>query len=232
MTRILASAVLTYQQETESLLYVVAPALVLGPIAGLTATSSLLAALVALPLLALLYLVTYAASVRAAGLVVGHLSPEPTKAYAATWTKMRGVMRLAAPGMLMLAAVAGSALFIADSGQPGAALILSGFGGATFFVWAVRHAYDLPLLLVHELDTRDVFRTGLSIFRASVGWNLLFVTTLTLPLLLAALAAWGLAVATSPPLGAAVFAFALAAWLPLPAFSLTAACASMVDPAD
>ena len=58
-------------------------------------------------------------------------------------------------------------------------------------------------------------------------WTFLLVAVLSSPLLLAALLAWGMAVAAGPALGGAAFCLGIAVWLPLFAVGLTNACAQL-----
>jgi len=229
MRQILEEAILTYWQEAMSLLTLVAPAILVGPIVVLLAASGLPIALITLPLLLLLYLAAYAACVRAAGFVLRNLAPDPVLSYQDVLATAPELLRLIAPGGLLLAVVAGSAFVIHDQGAALVALEVAVLGAGVFLFWWARHAYDQPLLLVYEVETPEAHRVGSLLARGGLGWTLSLLGAVSVPLLVAGLVSWGLAVAVTGPFGGALFAMALALWLPVPALSLTSACARLVD---
>jgi hypothetical protein len=228
MRKILEDALITYRQEASNLLIFVGPAVVVGPIAVLIAASGLPAALAMLPVFLLLYLATYAACVRAAASVLHNLSPDPGMAYLEVLSGAPYVLRAAAPGAALLAGVAGVALVLGDLVAPLLGLAVAWLGGGGVLLWLARHAYDQPLILAHGLRTDDVARAGEQLAEDGFLWTLTLLTVVALPLLLAGLLAWGLAAVVTAPFGAAVFALAVALWLPLPALSLTIACSRLV----
>lgn len=228
MRQILAQGVLTYRQELESLLVLVAIALILGPIAVLVAGLGIVVALLAIPIVLTLYFTTYAACVQAAGFMLRNQGPDPVRAYWYVLAHFRDIFRTTAPGVLLLAVILGSALLISDLGAPFVGLMVGLLGAAAFFLWAARHAYDQPLILVHGVAVTETARTAARLARGGQAWTLVLLAALSLPLLGVGLLSLGLAAAVTPPFGAIVFAVAVALWLPLPAFSLTAACTRLV----
>ena len=228
MRKILEDALITYRQEASNLLIFVGPAVVVGPIAALIAASGLPTALVMLPVFLLLYLATYAACVRAASSVLHNLSPDPGTAYLEVLGGASEVLRAAAPGAALLAGVAGAALVTGDLVAPLLGLAVAWLGGGGVLLWLARHAYDQPLILAHGMRMDDVARVGEQLAEGGFLWTLTLLTLVGLPLLVAGLLAWALAAAVTVPFGAAVFALAVALWLPLSAFSLTIACSRLI----
>ena len=228
MRKILEDALITYRQEASNLMIFVGPAVVVGPIAALIATTGLTTALVMLPVFLLLYLATYAACVRAASSVLHNLSPDPGTAYLEVLGGAPFVLRAAAPGAALLAGVAGAALVLGDLVTPLLGLAVVWLGGGGVLLWLARHAYDQSLILAHGMRMDDVARVGEQLAEDGFLWTLTLLAAIGLPLLVAGLLAWGLAAMVTVPFGAAVFALAVALWLPLPALSLTIACSRMV----
>lgn len=232
MRDILEDAAIIYRQEAESLLIIVAPAIVLGPILAMISASGLMPALVTVPVFLLLYLAAYAACVRAAGFVLDNQEPEPGSAYLGVLSSALEVIRAAAPGGFLLAVAWASALVLIGLGFPLLALAIGLLGTAAAFPWASRHAYDQPLILVHEVRAVEAVRVGSHFAEAFKSWTMILLAVVSLPLLAAVLLSWGLAAAVTPSFGGAVFALALALWLPFSALSLTGACARLVGAAD
>ena len=228
MRKILEDALITYRQEAASLMIFVGPAVVVGPIAALIATTGLSTALAMLPVFLLLYLATYAACVRAASSVLHNLSPDPGTAYLEVLSGAPEVLRAAAPGAALLAGVAGGALVLGDLVAPLLGLAVAWLGGGCVLLWLARHAYDQPLILAHGMRTDDVARVGEQLAEDGFLWTLTLLTVIGLPLLGGGLLALGLAAVVTAPFGAAVFALAVALWLPLSAISLTIACGRLV----
>ncbi len=228
MRKILEDALITYRQEAANLLIFVGPAVVVGPIAALIAASGLVTALAMLPVFLLLYLATYAACVRAAGSVLNNLSPDAGTAYLEVLGGAPEVLRAAAPGAALLAGVAGGALVLGDLVAPLLGLAVAWLGGGCVLLWLARHAYDQPLILAHGMRTDDVARVGEQLAEDGFLWTLTLLTVVGLPLLVGGLLALGLAAVVTAAFGAAVFALAVALWLPLSAISLTIACSRLV----
>lgn len=233
MRQIFEDAVITYWQEAVSLLTIVGLAVVAGPILVIVAASGLSGSIAVLPLFLLLYLLTYAACVRASGLVLSNLGPDPETSWLYAVSRFPDLLRAFAPGGLLLLATAGSTIVVSDQGPALFAAGLVGLLGAvTFLVWSARHAYDQPLMLVNELDAETAVDAGADLTRDSFSWTLLFLGAIGLPLVMAGLLSWALASAITPTFGGAVFALALALWLPLPAITLTSTCARLVEGAQ
>ena len=228
MRQILEEAFITCWQEAASLGTMIAPAVLLGPIVVLIASAGLPVALVTLPFLLVVYLAAYAACVRAAGFVQRNLAPDPVLSYQDVLANAPELLRLILPGGLLLAVVTGSAFVINDQGAALVALEVAVLGAGVFLFWWARHAYDQPLLLAYEVEAPEARRVGSLLARGGLSWTLCLVGAVSVPLLLAGLLSWGLAAAVTAPFGGAIFALALALWLPFAAFSLTAACARLV----
>jgi hypothetical protein len=82
---------------------------------------------------------------------------------------------------------------------------------------------------VNELDADTAVGVGADLTRDSYSWTVLFLAAMGAPLIVAGLLSWGLASAITPTFGGAVFAVALAVWLPLPAIALTSTSARLVE---
>ena len=91
-----------YRQEAESLLLVVGPAIIAGPILVVVSATGLRPALASIPLLLVLYLAVYTAAMWAAGLMRGSAGPEPGASYAAALRSAPDVLLAAAPGGLLV----------------------------------------------------------------------------------------------------------------------------------
>jgi len=228
MRDILEDALITYRQEVASLLTLVAPAVLVGPFLVVLAASGLIMAVVIVPLLVLLYLATYAACVRAAGFVLRNLAPDPALSYLDVLSATPDLLRVAAPGGILLATVTACALVISDMAGPLLALQVGLLGFAAFLVWWARHAYDQPLILIHEVEAEEAAQVSAQLARGGLVWTLLLLGATILPLLVVALLSLGLAAAITPTFGGAVFTLAFALWLPVPALSVTSACTRLV----
>ena len=195
MRDILEDALITYRQEVASLLTLVAPAVLVGPFLVVLAASGLIMALVIVPLLVLLYLATYAACVRAAGFVLRNLAPDPALSYLDVLSASPDLLRVAAPGGILLAVVTACALVISDLAGPLLALQVGLLGFAAFLVWWARHAYDQPLILIHEVEAAEAAQVSAQLARGGLVWTLLLLGAAILPLVVVALLSWGLAAA-------------------------------------
>lgn len=221
MREIFEDALVAYRQEAENLVVLVAPALTAGPILVLVAAVGVTEALITIPLFVLLYVLTYAACVRAAGLVLANLAPDALQSYLDVIQSLPGVLRASAPGALLLAGIAWSGVIIGDQGDPALALPVALGGALVFLVWAARHAYDQPLLLVQELSPEDAARAGTQITSSGLNWTLYLLLVSSLPLIAIGLLSGLVAVWIEPRFGAILFTLAVAVWLPLPAFTIT-----------
>jgi hypothetical protein len=221
MREILEDAVVIYRQEAESLLIAASPAVVFGPILVVVAASGLQAGLATIPLFLLLYLVTYAACVRAAASILEGAEPQFGPAYLGVLTKAPDILRAAAPPGLLLAVALGSAFFLAREGvpylAPGAALL----GIAAAVHWTARHPYEPQLILLHELGAEEARAAGLGLAERTVAGAPAFLAAVGLPLLMAALVGWGLAAVVNPTFGGVFLSAALGLWLPFAALCLT-----------
>ena len=229
MRDLLEDAVIIYRQDGESLLIVAAPAILLGPILVLIAGAGLVAALVTAPLIALVYVATYAACVRAAGLVASNAEPDALRAYLGTLDRARGVARSSAPVALLFTAVAASALALVGDGHAELGLGIVLAGGLVMGHWASRHAYEQPLILVHGLPWDEAKEVSATLERSDLVRIVSLLGVVSLPLIFAAFISWGLSEAIAPTFGAALFAAAVGLWLPFVALTVTASCERFVD---
>ena len=223
MPRILLDAIAYYRDDAEDMLIIVAPAVVLGPILVIFASSGLRASLGTIPAFLLVYILTYAACVRAAGLLRKGLRPEPVVAYLDVLKNASWLLRAVAPGPLLVALVSGAALVVSDLVHPTPALAVGLLGPLIAFLWARRHVYDQPLVLAHGLAAAEATQVSSQVTGGNMLWTTLLLSLVSTPLLATLLLSWGLAAALTPASGAIVFAAALALWLPFSALSFTAA---------
>ncbi|MCH8849993.1 MAG: hypothetical protein IIC89_04120 [Chloroflexi bacterium] len=228
MREILEDAAITYRQEAENFLLVAAPAIVLGPVLVLMSAAGLKAALISIPLLLMLYVAVYAASVRAAGLVLSNAEPEPAASYLGVLWKAHSVIRAAIPGALLAALAWGAYLGIQHFGQP-IVVAAAGIGGATaLFFWAAHHVYDLPLILCHGVGTADAGRIGRGLAARQPDPAPALLLLVSTPLLLAVLLTPLLGALVRPAFGSVVFAAAFGLWLPYCALCLASSCDRLV----
>jgi hypothetical protein len=220
MRQAFEDAAMVYRQEVDGFLTIIAPAALLGPILVIVATADLVAGLVTIPIFLLLYVATYAACLRAGGLVLRSLSPEAGRAYL---DALRSGVDLAvtcgAPaGVLLAAGVSSIVLVHNDLGIVALALLM--LSGAALIEWASRHAYDQALVLAFDAPAAEALRIS-SLLIDLRPRTLRLVCLACAPLAAAALVALWLGMVLAPPVGGAVFVLALAFWLPFPALVLT-----------
>lgn len=232
MTReILEDAAIMYRQEAENLVLIAAPAVVLGPILVLVSEAGLKPALVTIPLFFLLYLATYAASVRAASLVLSNVTPDPGRSFLGVLVRAPGIVWSAAPAGLLVGVAWGSALAVREYGFPLPATALALLTAAGAFFWFARHAYELPLMLVHDVGATDAGRMARRIAEDHWSSTLSFVAVVAAPMMAAGLLMPVLAAVVKPSFGGAVFAAAFALWLPFCAICLSLRCDRLVGEA-
>jgi hypothetical protein len=221
MREILEDAAVVYRQEVESLLIAASPAIVLGPILVVVAASGLHAGLATIPAFLLLYLITYAVCVRTAASILNGAEPDHALAYLSVLAKAPDILRAAAPPGLLLAVAVGSALILSREGIPYLAPAIALLGAAAAIHWTVGHPYEIQLILLHELGAEEVRAFGPHLAERTVAGTPVFLAAVGFPLLMAALASWGLAAAITPAFGGALFSAALGLWLPFSALALT-----------
>lgn len=229
MREIFEDAIITFRQEGENLLFIVAPAAVIGPIGVMIALQSLTAAIVTIPILVLLFFLTYAACLRAAGLMMENRTPEMGPAYVGVLEHGRDTIQFAWQGMAIIIGSALVSVIASTMGRSDVALLLIAFGGGGFLMWSARHAYEQPFLLGLSVSGHEAQVAGQHLADQLSSWTATLVFTLSAPMLVAGALAFGLSMAISPSFGAAAFSIAVALWLPLPALALTAACARLVS---
>jgi hypothetical protein len=84
--------------------------------------------------------------------------------------------------------------------------------------------FELPLILVEGVYAVDALDTTRQLQEDDIAWNRTLLGAVSLPLVVVALLSWGIAALVAPAMGGAVFALAVALWLPLAAFAVSAAC--------
>ena len=231
MRESLEDAVIYYRREAEVLLLIASPGLVLGPILVIVASSGLAVGLATIPALVLVYIVTYAACVRAAGLVLTHQDADPIRVYLSVLRRAPDIAQASAPVGLLLATVLGAAFFMSDEGLPYLALAIGLLGLAATIHWALRHMYEHELILGHELRAKDARKTALYLVEGRTSRGVVLLAAVGLPLLAAALLTWGLAAAGEPVFGRVVFTSAIGVWLPFLAITLAGSCQRLMDEA-
>jgi hypothetical protein len=229
MREILEEAAIIYRQEAEDLLFIVAPAAVAGPILVLISAYSTAAAFVCIPLLLGLYFAVYAASVQASSMIMGSRSPEPGPAYMGVLARAADLLRVGLPGGLLVAATWGVAVFVSDAGWPPVALLVGIAGGAAAIAWAARHAFDIPLVVVHDMGANEAGALGGQMTSGPLTGPLTIVLAVSAPLVAVALLGLMLAFLIKPLFAGVFFSIALAAWLPFAALALTFAAERLVD---
>lgn len=222
-------AAIVYRHEAESLLIVAAPAVVLGPVCVLIAASGLQAAMISIPALIVLYLLTYATSLRAAKLVFQSDEPDPLSAFASTLAKLPAILIAFAPIGLVIATTAVASLIVANEGFPLIAFGLGLSGSLVALSWMSRHAYDLPLILAYGVDGLQALQAGRNVLQTAPAWTSRIFVATGVPLLATWLICWGLWAVLSPAFGAAVFAAVVALWMPFAALSFMGACTRLVS---
>jgi len=213
-----------YRQEADSFFTIVAPAAVLGPVLVIVAASGFIRAMVALPLFIVLFVLTYAACVRAAALILRNLAPDPAAAWIDALRSLPPALTTAAIPSLGLIVAIGAAISIAGDGMPLVAFGVAAAGGVAFAHWLLRHAYDESLVLAHELPPHEAQRVGPLLACLQERWTPSLLAWLGLPLAAGGAIAWLAAELLAPAVGGALFVLAVAAWMPLAALSLTIDC--------
>ncbi len=218
---------MVYRQEFDSLLAIVAPAAILGPILVIVAASDLVAGLVAAPVLLLLVFATYTACVRAAGLVLRSLSPDAPRSFLEALQRTPDlVMTFAAPGAALLLGSDAALISIHEGFGPIGLLVLL-LAVAAAVEWATRHAYDLPLVLGFDMTGPQAVEVGPATALDARERTLTLLGILSAPLIAVAALSLALGLFFAPLLGAALFVLALAFWLPFPAVCLTLDCVEL-----
>jgi hypothetical protein len=231
MREILADTLIAYRQEGENVLFIVLPAAILGPVGAIIAWSSPFGAVIAIPLLVAIYLAAFCACIRGASFVQSNLAPEPVDSYLELVPQIRHIVTVTGKpaGGLALALV--FATLTSQFASPWLGLPVAVLGGVAVILWWAKHAYELPLLITHELPAADAVTAGRELLARYPSWTLTLIWALAAPLAIGLLLAWGLALVIAPAFGAAFFAIALACWLPVPAFGLSDVCTRLVDAA-
>lgn len=229
MKEILEEAAVVYRHEGESLLIIAAPAIVLGPLCVLIASAGLRAAFASIPVVMIVYLLTYAASLRAAKLVLESQEPDPARAFIESLLRLPSVIVASAPVALLMAAAPVAALLIANEGYVMVAFGVGLAAGLVALSWTARHVYDLPLIVGYDIGGFEALRAGRNVLDTAPGWTSRVFIATDLPLIIAWLVCWGLWAALAPAFGAVVFAAVAALWVPFAALSFTGACMRLVS---
>lgn len=228
MRQLLDDVLIVYRQEADSLLTIVAPAAILGPVLVIIAAASPTAAFASVPVLLLLYLATYATCVRAAGAMLRNLSPEPGRSFLDVVLSGPAVLIVAIVPFLLLTVVMCGALFVAEAGFApiGAGMGLIGLAAAV--QWVTQHPYDYSLLLAFDVGTDEAVRAGSQLAVVARRETLLLLGAVAAPLAALALVSLWAGIVLGQPAGAGIFLVALALWLPFPAIALTFGCDRLV----
>ena len=215
---------MVYRQEVDSFLTMIVPMAVLGPVLVIVATGGFIHALVAVPALLLLTLLTYAACLRAAALILRHLSPDPSAAWIEALRSAPAAITAAlAPGLALAGCVI-MGVRISEYGIPFIGLVAGLAGPALFARWALRHAYDESLVLAHEMPSTEATRVGPLLAVLDERWTAKLLTALAAPMVVAMVLCWIASFYLTPLVGGALYVLAMAFWLPLPALALTIDC--------
>jgi hypothetical protein len=229
MREVLEDAAIVYRSEAENLLIIAGPAVVLGPLCVLIASSGLGAALLSVPLLMTVYLLTYAVSLRAAHSVFGSEEPDPARAFLGTLHRLPSIIVASTPIVLLMATASTSALIVSDQGFSTLAFGIGLLAAFVALTWIARHAYDLPLILTYRVGGFEALRAGRHVLDTAPSWTARVFVATGLPLAIGWMICWGLWAALSPAFGAAVFAALAAIWLPFAALSFVNACTRLVS---
>jgi hypothetical protein len=229
MRETLEEAAILYRQEAEDLLFIAAPAAVLGPILLLVIAYSTTAAFVCIPLVLLLYFAVYAASVQAASMMMGSRSPEPGPSYTGVLMRAPDLLRIALPGGLLMAATWGICVFISDNGFPPIALLLGIAGGAIALAWVARHIFDVPLVVVHDMGASEAGALGSQMTAGPLSGPLVILLSIAAPLVGVAVLGLALAFVIHPLFAGVLFSIGTAVWLPFAALALVFASERLVD---
>jgi hypothetical protein len=232
MRQILEDAVLSCWQEAQNLAIIVAPAALLGPIFVIVAGSSMGLALIMLPVVLIVYVLAYAASIRGAARISHNLSPDPVEVYRDVLFSSPDIARISIMGVALAGAAVFAVLAVADLGSALLAAAVGLLGVAAIVFWLSRHAYDLPLVIAHSLPAPEAARGGAQLAEVGLSWTAMLMAVMFSPLVLVALLCWGFAAVVSPVFGGVVFALAISAWLPVVAFVLTTACDWLIEAAS
>jgi len=228
MREILEDAAVVYRHEAESLLIVAAPAVVIGPVCVLIASAGLPAALVCVPIMLVVYLLTYGASLMAAHLVYDSQEPDPGRAFLGAIARFPALLVAFAPAGGMMIAAAVAALIVADAGWTFVAFAIGVLAAFVALSWIARHVYDPPLVVAYGLSGLQALRAGRSVQDGAPGWTARVYVATGLPLIGAWLLCWAFWMVLSPAFGAAVFAALTAVWMPFAALTMVAACSRLV----
>jgi hypothetical protein len=221
MREILEDAAVIYRQEVESLLISASPAILFGPILVVVAASGLTTALATIPAFLLVYLATYATCVHTAASLLSGAEPDHGLACLDTMRKAPAMLQVAAPLGILVAVALGSVYLLSRDGVPyvGPAVVLLGVAAAIH--WSVRHPFEIQLVVLHKLGAEEARAVGPHMAERTVAGTPMFPAAVGLPLLVAAVAGWGLGAAVNPTFGGVFFAAALGLWLPFAALCLT-----------
>jgi hypothetical protein len=232
MREILEEAALTYRQEVESVLTLAAPTAVLGLVLLIVSSTGLAAAFAATVALLLVFLVAYAACIQWASASTTSRGYNRGVAWPALLQQAPHIVLAAAPGIVLLAIVGGTAALLGREGFWYLGVGVGLFGLVAFARWAMHHQYDLPLVIVYEARAPQAMSLGPQLVDADPDWSFRLLSVVCAPLFLVSLLSAGVAFVTVPMAGAAVFLLALAFWLPFAGMSLTLAAVRLVEEAD
>lgn len=231
MRQLLDDVTMIYRQELDSFLTIVVPLAVLGPVLVIVATGGFIQTAVAVPILLFLILLTYAACLRAAALILRNLSPDPSTAWIEALRSAPAAIMAALAPALALAGCFIVGVRISELGVPFIGLLPALAGLALFVRWSIRHAYDESLVLAHDMPSNEAMRVGPLLAVLDERWTARLLTALAAPLVVAMVLCWIASFYLTPLVGGALYVLAMAFWLPLPALALTIDCDRVLDEA-
>ncbi len=226
MREILEDSALIYRQELEGLFAVLVPGVVLGPALLILAATGVKLGLALTPVIFLVYLGLFAASLIWAGYQLANSAPD-----AMPLVLMRrgpDIVLSAAPVGLLLVVVSACGIVVADQGYGYLALLAVAAGAFATVHWLSRHTYELPLVVVYDASARQATAASARLSDEARQWTLRLLITIGAPVLLVGLISVWLAWAIAPLVGAAVFLLALTLWMPFGALCLVAGCARLL----
>jgi hypothetical protein len=227
MREILEDSALIYRQELESLFAILVPGVILGPGLVILAASGVKLGLALVPIIFLVCLVLFAASLVWAGNQLANSAPDPMPLL--LLHRAPNIVLSAAPLGLLLVAVSACAIVIADQGFGYLALLAVAAGVLAAVHWISRHPYELPLVVVYDASARQATAASARLPDDARQWTLRLLITSGAPLLVAGLIAIWMAWALAPMVGVAVFLLALTLWMPFGSLCLVSGCARLLS---
>jgi hypothetical protein len=226
MRDILEDSALIYRQELEGLFAVLVPGVVLGPLLLILAATGVKMGLALAPVIFLVYLGLFAATLIWAGYQLTNSAPDAMPLVLVR--RAPDIILSAAPVGLLLVAVSACAIIVADQGYGYLALLAIAAGGLAAVHWLSRHTYELPLVVVYDASARQATAASALLSDEAKQWTLRLLIAIGAPVMFVGLISVWLAWAIAPLVGAAVFLLALTLWMPFASLCLVAGCARLL----